>query len=186
MTIEAGPARDGGGRWHLTLVPGGPAGSAGHARSPYLAGGRHSGRIVVGNPHRSGLRTAGVDLLDVRRFELAALRCGAWLERRVCSRSERAVLAADPDRRLHELGCLFSVKESVLKAIGGIPRGGRFTDISVGPPRRGQAGRARLTGQVARRAEALGVDVLTGALPVRDDLVLSWALAVDTAGGARR
>jgi holo-[acyl-carrier protein] synthase len=123
------------------------------------------------------VRAAGVDLLDVRRWELAWRRCGEWLERRVCSPAERAALPVDPALRLHQFGLLFSIKESALKAIGGIPRGARFPDITVGPPERGQVSRLALTGETARRTEALGVELVAGALPIRDGLALSWALA---------
>lgn len=124
------------------------------------------------------VRAAGVDLLDVRRWELAAQRCGEWLERRVCSPAERAGLPTDPAERLHQFGYLFSIKESVLKAIGGIPRGARFPDMSVSRPRRGDVSDVRVTGETHRRAELLGVELVAGALPIRDGLVLSWALAL--------
>jgi len=132
---------------------------------------------VIGNPGGAAVRAAGVDLLDVRRWELASQRCGEWLERRVCSPAERAWLSRDPAMRLYQFGLLFSIKESVLKAIGGIPRGGRFPDITVSPPQRGQVSRVALTGETARRAGALGVGLVAGALPIRDGLTLSWALA---------
>jgi holo-[acyl-carrier protein] synthase len=166
-------------RWHLTLAPPHDPAAAptGDAHAPYSGNGRSRGRIVVGNPGGAAVRAAGVDLLDVRRWELAWQRCGEWLERRVCSPSERAALPRDPALRLHQFGLLFSIKESTLKAIGGIPRGARFTDITVSPPARGQVSRVALTGETARRAGALGVELVAGALPVRDGLALSWALA---------
>jgi holo-[acyl-carrier protein] synthase len=188
VSIQARPATA---RWHLTLAPRNPAAPASlpsampsavltaDARTPYRADGRHTGRIVVGNPEWAGLRTAGVDLLDVGRFELAQHRCGEWLERRVCSPAERDELPADHAERRHQFGCLFSIKESVLKAIGGIPSGGRFPDMTVSPPRRGQVSEVRLTGETARRAEQLGVRLVAGALPIHDGLVLSWALALE-------
>jgi holo-[acyl-carrier protein] synthase len=170
-------------RWHLTLAPRDPAaGPAGDARAPYGGGSRCNGRIVIGNPGGAGVRAAGVDLLDVRRWELASQRCGEWLERRVCSPAERAALPRDPALRLHQFGLLFSIKESVLKAIGGIPRGARFPDITVSPPERGQVSRLVLTGATARRADALGVELVAGALPIRDGLALSWALATASPG----
>ena len=73
---------------------------------------------------------------------------------------------------------MFSVKESVLKALGGIPRGGRYPHIEVEPPRRGRAAAVRLHGELARRARERDVRLLAGALPVRDGLVLSWVLAM--------
>jgi phosphopantetheinyl transferase (holo-ACP synthase) len=162
-------------RWQLTLRPGD---GRLDARTPYLASTEHRGRIVVGNPLATPLRTAGLDLLDVPRFQLAALRCGEWLERRLLSGAERAALSTDPVRRLHEFGCVFSVKESVLKALGGIPSGGRYPQIEVEPPSRGQAGAVRLRGALAELAAQREVRLLAGALPVRDGLVLSWALAL--------
>jgi holo-[acyl-carrier protein] synthase len=174
VSIQAGPTTA---CWQLTLAPRDPA-LAGSARAPYRADGRHAGRIVLEVPAAGRVHAAGVDLLDVRRWELAAQRCGEWLERRVCGPVERAALPADPAERLHEFGLLFSIKESVLKAIGGIPAGARFPDLSVSRPRRGRVSEVRVTGATRRRAELLGVRLLAGALPIRDELVLSWALAV--------
>jgi phosphopantetheinyl transferase (holo-ACP synthase) len=172
-------------RWHLTLAPRDPAaGPAGDARAPYGGDSRCNGRIVIGNPGGAAVRAAGVDLLDVRRWELASQRCGQWLERRVCSPAERAALPRDPALRLHQFGLLFSIKESVLKAIGGIPRGGRFPDITVSPPQRGRVSQVVLTGEMARRAGALGVELVAGALPIRDGLALSWAVATASSEAA--
>lgn len=169
-------------RWHLSLQPSG--GGAASARSPYDAAAQHSGRIVVGNPSREPVRAAGIDLLDVGRFELAAGRCGEWLERRLLHNAERAALATEPARRLHEFGCLFGIKESVLKALGGIPHGGRYPQIEVRPPRPGRAGTVRLHGELARLAHGQEVRLLAGALPVRNSLVLSWAVALHSPGPA--
>jgi phosphopantetheinyl transferase (holo-ACP synthase) len=174
-------------RWHLTLAPRDPAaGPAGDARAPYRGDRRCSGRIVVGNPGGAAVRAAGVDLLDVRRWELAWQRWGEWLERRVCGSAERAALPLDPALRLHQFGLLFSIKESVFKAIGGIPRGARFPDITVSPPERGQVSQVVVTGATARRVEALGVELVAGALPIGDGLVLSWALATASSRPAGR
>lgn len=95
----------------------------------------------------------------------------------MCSPAERAALPRDPALRLHQFGLLFSAKESVLKALGGIPRGARFSDITVSLPERGLVSGLVLTGETARRADALGVELVAGALPIRDGLALSWALA---------
>lgn len=165
-------------RWRLMLRPDGGCAGVPDALAPYRAGTPHTGRIVVGNPLGTPVLAAGIDLLDTRRFELAARRCGPWLERRLLGPAERAALDSDPVLRLHEFGCVFSVKESVLKALGGIPRGGRYPQIEVDPPRRGESGAVRLSGELAGRARERGVRLLAGALPVRDGLVLSWVLAL--------
>src|SRR5436190_5549674 len=87
-----------------------------------------SGGAAGGSP---GVRAAGVDLVDVARFRRAVERSGEPFVRRVFAEQERAAVSTDADRRVVELAAMFGVKESVVKAIGGMPLGGSYADIRV-------------------------------------------------------
>lgn len=119
------------------------------------------------------VRTAGVDVVDVARLGLALRRIGPALEHRICTAPEYGTLAADPAGRLLHLAAMFAVKESVLKAFGGITHGARFTDIDTAGP-----GPVRLRGATAAQADRLGVGLLTGGAAPTAGMVLGWALAV--------
>jgi phosphopantetheine--protein transferase-like protein len=86
---------------------------------------RYAGAMVVGAPR------CGFDLLDVRRWELALSRSGRALVERITGPAERvhdAQAGVDSSRRS---AARFAIKECVVKAIGGLPRGGSFHDIEV-------------------------------------------------------
>ncbi|MGH3996815.1 MAG: holo-ACP synthase [Pseudonocardiaceae bacterium] len=130
-------------------------------------------------------RTAGVDVVDVARLGLALRRIGPALEHRICTAAEHDILAADPARRLLDLAAMFAVKESVLKAFGGIAHGARFTDIDtagLGPVNdTAGLGPVRLRGATAAQADRLGVTLLTGTAKPAAGTVLAWAVAVPVA-----
>ena len=128
--------------------------------------------------------SAGVDLVDVARFRRAVDRSGEPLVRRVFTEPERAAVSTDPDRRVVELAALFGVKESVVKAIGGMPRGGRYSDIQVEVGAGGSPQAVRLAGQLARWANGHRVELLAGSAPAGDELLLAWALALTTVDAA--
>jgi phosphopantetheinyl transferase (holo-ACP synthase) len=69
--------------------------------------------------------SCGFDLLDVARWRRAVERSGEALIERVCGPAER-----DGDSPLRT-GLRFSIKECVVKAIGGLPVGACFHDITV-------------------------------------------------------
>lgn len=122
-------------------------------------------------------RFAGIDLLDVPRLGRAVTRTGPALERRICTPAELSVLPEQPGPRLAELSRIFSVKESAVKALGGMPRGATFRDLCTG------ASRSRRTavatrGEAARRADHLGVSLFAGSREMDARAVLSWAIAV--------
>lgn len=125
-------------------------------------------------------RNAGIDLLDVPRLGLAVSRTGPPLERRICTETERSGLPDDPQHRLLALARIFSVKESALKAIGGMPRGACFHDLCTGDPRAPRAV-LTLTGEAGRTADLLGVALLAGSQPLDVGLLVSWAVAVPAA-----
>ena len=95
----------------------------------------------------------GIDLLDVARLE-AALARRPGLEERLFTQAERADAAARARPGRH-LAARFCAKEAVAKALA--LEAWSFQDIEVlgrgGPPE------LRLSGGVAARAGALGVDV---------------------------
>jgi phosphopantetheinyl transferase (holo-ACP synthase) len=122
-------------------------------------------------------RHAGIDLLDVPRLGLAVSRTGPPLERRICTETERSGLPDDPQHRLLALARIFSVKESALKVLGGMPRGAGFHDLCTGDP---HAPRAvlTLTGEAGRKADLLGVALLADSRPLHAGLLVSWAVGV--------
>lgn len=133
----------------------------------------HRGFLLTACP---APRFAGIDLLDVRRLGHAATRTGPALERRICTRLELSGLPEHPRRRLTELSRIFSIKESAVKALGGMPKGATFRDLCTG---RGHCrGSVALSGEAARRAERLGVSLLAGSRELDARLLLSWVIAV--------
>lgn len=135
-----------------------------------------SARLAVPGTGTSA-RHAGIDLLDVPRLGLAARRTGPALERRICTEAERCGLPDDPGQRLLTLARIFSVKESALKALGGMPRGGRFHDLCTGDPRSPRTA-LTLTGEAGGTAHRLGVALLAGSRPLAAGLLLTWAVGV--------
>jgi phosphopantetheine--protein transferase-like protein len=148
-------------RWQLDL---GDAGSG--------------GAVTLVDPSGSGIHAAGVDVVDVARIRRAVLRSGELFVRRVFGERERAAVSREPDRRIVELAALFGVKESVVKAMGGMPLGGSYADICVDVPDSGSARAVRLTGELAHWARQHQVELLAGSAPAGDGVLLSWALAL--------
>jgi phosphopantetheinyl transferase (holo-ACP synthase) len=120
---------------------------------------------------------AGIDLLDVPRLGRAATRSGPVLERRICTRTELSGLPEHPRQRLTELSRIFSIKESAVKVLGGMPGGASFRDLCTAGSHPHGATLA-LRGEAARRADLLGVSLLTGSQELDACLLLSWAIAM--------
>lgn len=130
----------------------------------------------------SGVRASGVDLGDVARFRLAMDRCGERLIRRVFGEEPPTPDGSLPRDAL--MTAAFSMKESVIKVAGGLPAGGRYTDIHIDERTTDETGepgpsRVRLTGALGAWAERKGVRVMAGKEALTDQLVLTWAVAVD-------
>ena len=124
--------------------------------------------------YRNAVDSAGVDLGDVDRFATALSRTGPALLDRVFTAEERATV-----RDVIALTAVFSAKESVVKALGGMPPGGRYADLHVGPVSTGEPRPVRLAGALARVAAEREISLVAG----RGDaathgVVLTWALAV--------
>lgn len=99
-------------------------------------------------PQRAVL-AAGVDLVDVNRVADLHAQWPERLVRRLCSPEEIAVLAELSEQwRPHALALAFGLKESTIKAAGGIPHGGRFTDTDGSDILRRSAHDSRLSGRV--------------------------------------
>ncbi|TJZ59238.1 4'-phosphopantetheinyl transferase superfamily protein [Streptomyces piniterrae] len=135
------------------------------------------------------LHSAGVDLVDLCRWERAVERCGDSLAQRYFTAEERRTArewATDDRSAADVLGHLFGVKESVVKMAGGLPPGARLADISVGIPDDGW-GRGpwtvRLDGPLAHRFEAERMEVIGDCVPLVDRMALAWA-AVRTSDAA--
>lgn len=118
----------------------------------------------------SRIHAAGLDITDVRRFRGAVERSHGLLIRRVFSARERAEWAAGAG--MAELASAFGIKESVVKIVGGMPRGARYADISVGATRL-----IGLRGEFARWALEREVDLVAFCVPIQDQIALSWVLA---------
>lgn len=97
--------------------------------------------------------TVGIDLLEINRLE-RALERRPRLAERLFTDGERAY-AASRARPAQHLAARFCAKEAVAKALGLEVWG--FHDVEVlgggGPPS------VRLAGNVAARAEALGIEI---------------------------
>ncbi|MEU2717257.1 hypothetical protein [Streptomyces sp. NPDC007205] len=136
------------------------------------------------------IHSAGVDLLDGRRWERAVSRCGDALSLRYFTAHERRGAQAAASRgccAIEALGQMFGVKESVVKAVGGLPPGGRLADICVRLPDDDSLGArwpVTLHGALADWAQARQVEVEAGAVPLDDGMTLAWATA--QAAGATR
>lgn len=139
-------------------------------------------------PHSVGkipahIHSAGVDLVDLSRWERAVERCGDALAQRYFTARERRTAQewATDDRSYAEvLGHLFGVKESVVKAVGGLPPTGRLADICVGNPydnRDPDVWTVRLSGPLACWADAEQVEVVGSSVRIAGGLALSWAAA---------
>ncbi len=75
-----------------------------------------------------GIRTAGVDLTDRAKLVAARHRWKGALEARIFSAEERDRLQLDDDA---VFCAAFGIKESVIKVLGGLPRGAGFQDIRL-------------------------------------------------------
>lgn len=153
-------------------------------RSGLAAGAALIGPRCVPAPADRPVLAAGVDLVDVDRLRLAFERSGDRLARRLFDTDERAACAAGEDRQA--TAGLFGIKESVVKVVGGLSDGARYTDMSIGDLGNGIDSPTwlpvQLRGELARWAEAHHVEVIAGTAPLREGLRLSWALALPLEG----
>jgi len=126
------------------------------------------------SPSGGAVVAAGCDLVDIDRLELALSRVGPALGRRLFgSRTDHVGV----DRA--SAAGVFGVQESVVKLTGGLPTGGRLSDISLDK----SAGTVALAGALADWADRRGLTVVGGYRPLAPGLTVSWALALS--GGAR-
>lgn len=127
----------------------------------------------------------GIDLLDTARFAaLLARRGAAEVERRLCGEVERAALPTDPGARRLALASSFSVKESALKTVGGMPRGGRFAHVEVLPVDGDGTCSVLLHCAVAKAADpgtSAPIRLHAGHSPIGSGLLLSWAVLAQEA-----
>jgi holo-[acyl-carrier protein] synthase len=150
--------------------------------------------------------SAGVDIVDLARFERGLRRSGPAFVHRVFDRSECAAVgviddcADDADdgvldsTRVAALARIFGIKESVVKVAGGLPTGARYRDVVVGSTGTeltrmdaiARSASVQLRGELARWAERFGVTV-TGGVRAFGDVEVCWAAAVpvDPTGSPR-
>lgn len=93
-------------------------------------------RLVAAQEHgrapRARVRAAGLDLTDVAKIRGLLDRWGESAIRRLCTSGEADIVRRlPPEHRPYGLAAAFGLKEAVIKAAGGIPRGGRFTDTDT-------------------------------------------------------
>lgn len=133
----------------------------------------------VESPHGAPVYAAGIDLVDVDRLGLAMRRSGPRLLHRLFDERERMACAegSDPVGMAH----LFGIKESVVKVIGGLPRGASYRDVVIdvdGPDGTGSFP-VRLAGPLADWRSAHPTGAITGGGTATDHgIVVSWALAL--------
>lgn len=133
-------------------------------------------------PRHTGIASAGIDLVDTRRFALAVSRSGPGFVRRLFGPAERAALPSGSTAGGAEhLAAAFGLKESVVKLIGGLPPGASFSDIVTSPLTSGAVTRPSLGGVLAGWADQYDVDLVGGVKPVGDGLVLAWTFALTRA-----
>jgi holo-[acyl-carrier protein] synthase len=130
--------------------------------------------MLIVNPPGTTAYAAGVDLADGERLGLALVRSGPGLLRRLFNRDERAACADGTD--LATTARLFGIKESVIKAAGGLPPGGRYRDIEIDTTGADTVA-VTLRGELGRWADTTGVQLVAGGAPLADGPVLAWALA---------
>ncbi|MBP2055642.1 phosphopantetheine--protein transferase-like protein [Streptomyces griseochromogenes] len=129
------------------------------------------------------IHSAGVDLVDLCRWERAMERCGDALAQRYFTAEERRTArerATEGRSAADILGHLFGVKESVVKMAGGLPPTARLADICVEIPEGTWDRRpwpVRLSGALADWACARRVDVVASSGPLTDRMTLAWAAA---------
>ena len=132
--------------------------------------------LTVDTPSGHGVHSGGVDLVDVDRLGLAVIRSGPPLLRRLFDADERGA-CADGAQPAAAAG-LFGIKESVVKVVGGLPRGASYRDVSIGVGTDGAHLPVRLSGELARWADAHRVEVIAGSAPRPNGVVVAWALAL--------
>ncbi|AYG78681.1 hypothetical protein DWB77_00789 [Streptomyces hundungensis] len=126
------------------------------------------------------VHSAGIDLVDLCRWDLAVARTKGELLQRVFTLAERRAAedGADADTpRERLLGKAFGVKEGVVKAVGGLPFGAAFKDIEVEVAPGETAWPVRLHGELGRWAADHDVEVVGGAHDLGDDMAAAWAAA---------
>ncbi|WP_369373339.1 4'-phosphopantetheinyl transferase superfamily protein [Streptomyces sp. cg36] len=128
----------------------------------------------------SDVHSAGIDLVDQCRWDLAVARTKGELLQRVFSLAERrgadrAADAATTSGRL--LAQAFGVKEGVVKAVGGLPPGACLKDIQVDVTPAGRPWPVRLHGELGRWARRHEVEMVGGAQDLGDGMSAAWAVA---------
>lgn len=136
----------------------------------------HAGAYAVQAP------ACGFDLLDLPRWRRAMQRSGDAVVARVTSPVERSADAAAGRDSATLAGRRFSLKECVIKALGGLPRGGGFHDIEVVVDTADAPPRIQLTGACAVRARQFGLRVAGAAASLlHGDLLQSSVVLTEAA-----
>ena len=137
----------------------------------------HAGAMAVLG---GAVRACGCDLLDLRRWHVAMRRTGEALVARVTASIERATDAAVGMESARLAGMRFSVKESVIKAVGGLCPGGGFHDIEVTFMGDATRPHVRLRGAVAARARVHNATAVVGEVTALSDDLLQSAVVLST------
>lgn len=132
----------------------------------------------------SEIRAGGIDLVDLARLSRAVRRSGTPLIQRVLLPAEQELVDAADGAAF---GALFGIKESVIKAVGGLPRGSGFHDIEVTAvphPGSDPVG-VELHGVLHGWARRRRVRLWAACEQLTASLYLTWAVAVDGETAAR-
>lgn len=136
--------------------------------------------------------SGGVDVTDTARLAASWRRVGPMFLDRIATPTERREVKMAPDPS-DALAVLFGVKEAVIKAVGGMPSGGRFTDIEVatlvGAPDGTTTGDVVVGGAVGVSMGAMmscrGGRLLAGTMALSSECRLGWVLVLSNTGRPR-
>lgn len=128
------------------------------------------------------IRSAGLDLVDIERLRLAHRRSGPGFLHRVFTSEELTAATNAPAPTWEVLGRLFGIKESVVKAAGGFPRGARYLDISIDVRFGSAEWPVQLHGELASWATGAGLELFGGGRTVHNGLGLAWIVGRTPAG----
>lgn len=127
-----------------------------------------------GTSGQRDLRT-GVDLVEIPRFTLALKRSGQGFLERVFQASELAEAQRTGTTQIPDLAIRFALKESLIKALGGLPSGGLFREIVTAARSNGRW-ELELFGRTAEYGAALGLDAIYASAASAGELIVAWVV----------
>ena len=120
------------------------------------------------------MHSVGVDIVDIVRIEGAIARWGERFLRRVFSDSELKRYG----NHSSSLAARFAGKEAVIKALGGLSPGFRWTEIEILSDPRGQP-LVNLSGTMRARAASLGLADFAISLSDCEEYAVAFVVATE-------